>query len=568
LLVECLIRAGIKHIFGLPGDTSVVLYDALYERSADIDHVLVRDERHAASAADAYARVTNKVGAVEVSSGGGTTYVVGGLGEAFAASVPVLLITSDVQTSSRGTGALTEIDQERLFSAVTKWSAVASSPAQIPALAAQAIRQATHGRPAPVALIIPEEILDQTIPSTNHHRLPQAQLPAERSEADPEAVQRAGELLSQASRPAILAGSGIHCSRAYGPLAELASQLGVPVATSIHGKGAISDLDDWSLGTAGNNGGRDTANAYLASADVVLLIGTRANATDTNGWTAPPRDSGCVIVQADIDGVRAGRNFPGALPLVGDAATVLQQLLHVSESPSADVIEARRRLVREANQTWQRAQDLDSAGMACREGEIPPATILMTAQRIMGPDTIVIADPGTPTPNLAAYWQVRIPGRTAIAPRGHGPMGYAIPASIGAAFAAPGQRILVLTTDGSVPMSVGALETAARFQLPITFVNFNNFGFGWIKMLQHLYMDGRCFGVDPGPVDAVLTARAAGLHSVHVSSPGDLSAALQYAAAAEGPMLIDCTVPDLLRCTPPVSSWFAALAGEKTRPTY
>jgi acetolactate synthase I/II/III large subunit len=155
VLVDALVAAGVTTLFGVPGDTGVALYDALYRRTDDIRHILARDERHAAAMADAYARSGNRVGVVEVSSGGGTTYVVGGLGEAYAAGVPVLLITSDIHAGSRGTGALTEIDQVAMFSAVTKWTRVAENADELPELVARALEEAVSGRPAPVALIVP-----------------------------------------------------------------------------------------------------------------------------------------------------------------------------------------------------------------------------------------------------------------------------------------------------------------------------------------------------------------------------------------------------------------------------
>ncbi|MGA8115562.1 MAG: thiamine pyrophosphate-binding protein, partial [Actinocatenispora sp.] len=171
LLVESLVRSGVRDLFGVPGDTGVAFYDALSSRAEEIRHVLARDERHAAAMADAYSRVTGRVGCVEVSSGGGTTYVVGGLGEAYASGVPLLVVTSDIHRGSRGTGALTEIDQEALFSAVTKRAVAVGRAEEIPSAVATALRVATSGRPGPVALIVPEDVLDDIVAS--------APLPAE-----------------------------------------------------------------------------------------------------------------------------------------------------------------------------------------------------------------------------------------------------------------------------------------------------------------------------------------------------------------------------------------------------
>jgi acetolactate synthase I/II/III large subunit len=565
VLVDSLVRAGIRTIFGLPGDTGVVLYDALYGRTQDIEHVLTRDERHAVAAADAYARITNTVGAVEVSSGGGTTYAVGGLGEAYAASVPLLLITSDIHTSSRGTGALTEIDQEALFSAVTKWRTTVTSAATIPAVVAEAIRQATSGRPAPVAVIVPEDVLDELVDEAISE-VPQAlSPPAERSAANAESVAAAAEALASADRPAILAGSGVHVSGAHDTLRRLAEHAGLPVATSIQGKGAITDTSPWSLGVVGNNGGRNYANDYLASADVVLLVGTRANATDTNVWTGPARDGRTTVIQIDIEAGRAGRNFPGSLGLVGDADTVLGQLL--AAMPAGAERSARlEQEITAARNGWRTARA--GLGSAHESGTLLPSAVIEEVREVLGAQAIVVADPGTPTPNLASYWDVDEPGRTLIVPRGHGPMGYAIPAAVGAAFARPDRPILALTADGSFAMACGELETVARFGLPIIFVQFTNHSFGWIKMLQHLYTGRRYFGVDPGPIDAPRVAEASGIRGKHVRCLEDLKAAVAEAAEGLTPVYLEVEVPHMIDHSPPVSSWHDALAGNAERPVY
>jgi len=567
LVVECLVRAGIDRLFGVPGDTGVVLYDALYHRTDDITHVLARDERHAAAMADGYARVRNTVGVVEVSSGGGTTYVVGGLGEAYASGVPVLLITSDIHRASRGTGALTEIDQEALFSAVTKWRATVQDAEDIPGAMARALTELTTGRPAPVALIFPEDVLDQRVSVEVITSRLDARLPRVRPEAEPADLDRAAQLLGQATTPVILAGSGVHLSRATENLRGLAETAGIPVATTIHGKGVIADDSPWSIGVAGNNGGRDYVNAYLADADVALLVGTRANATDTNSYTGPPRSAS--VIGVDIERSRAGRNYPGALALVGDADRVLAALAErVAGAAPGDLTERSTRLrarLDAARAEWE-AHHAEPVRLA--ERQLLPAEVIRLAQATMGESTVVVADPGTPTPNVAAFWRVPEAGRRVIVPRGHGPMGYAIPAAIGAAFARPGEPILALTADGSFNMACGELETVSRFNLPIVFIQFTNHSMGWIKMLQHLYSGRRYFGVDPGTVDAAKVAQASGIRGVRARELAEVKAVIAEAVRAMAPVYIDVEVPHMIDHTPPVPAWTKALAGNTERPVY
>ena len=562
ILVESMCDAGITTIFGVPGDTGVGFYDALYAASDRIRHVLARDERHAATMADVYARCTNQIGVVEASSGGGVSYVVGGLGEPFASSVPLLVITSDIHRNSRETGALTEMDQGLLFSAVTKWRAVAISAAEIPRLLTDAIAAATSGRPGPVSLILPENVLDEHARVTIYPTT--VTIPRTRPSADNEEIARAADALRNASRPAIVAGSGVHLSAAWAELTALAEQCDIPVATTIHGKGAIAETDPWSLGVAGANGAREYTNEYLAAADVVLLLGTRANATDTNSYQSPPR-TGITIIQNDIAGDRAGRNFPGSIPLIGDAKVVLQQL-HTALATN-DVAQRHhlRQWITNHRQDWY----LSTQGTPIMGSEmLNPRDVIRTIWNLAGGETMIVADPGTPTPYVSAYWETTVAARTIIIPRGHGPMGYAIPGAIGAAFAFPGRPIVALTGDGSFAMACGELETASRFNLPIIFVQFTNGSLGWIKMLQHLYTSQRYFGVDPGPIDAVAVARGMGVEATRPTTLDHFSEVFRESLSLKKPVYIDVRVPHQIELVPPVAPWEATLAGKGGRPVY
>lgn len=568
ILVECLVRRGIRTIFGLPGDTGVHLYDALYHRSDRIRHVLARDERHAAVMADVYARCTNSVGVVEASSGAGVTYVVGGLGEPYAASIPLLVISTDIRRTSRGTGAVTEVDQVALFAAVTKWAVAADRAADLPDLVDRALAVATSGRPGPVALILPDDVLAEHAESRIAAGRPS--LPRERPLPADGRVREAAAQLQAARWPAIVAGSGIHLSAAWDELARLAHQAGIPVATTIHGKGAIPETSSWSLGVVGANGARSYANDYLAAADVVLFVGTRANATDTNGYTTPPRD-GAAIIQVDIEPERAGRNYPGSLALVGDAKATLARLVELLEG-APERSERIRRWIAERRQAWLSATT-EAGGPGNGAGSdapprLAPRAVLQTIRAIVGSDATVIGDPGTPTPNLACFWETTSAGRSVIIPRGHGPMGYAIPGAIGAALARPARPVVAFTTDGSLAMAGGELETAARYGLPIVFVQFTNRSFGWIKMLQHLYLGKRYFGVDHGPIDAVAVARACGMKGLRAERLEELATAVRESVETGRPLYVEVEVPDEIALTPPVAPWQAALAGKAERPVY
>lgn len=560
LLVEALVRVGVRDLFGVPGDTGVTFYDALFTRSAEIRHVLARDERHAAAMADAYARVTGRVGVVEVSSGGGTTYVVGGLGEAYASGIPVLVVASDIHRRSRGSGALTEIDQEALFSAVTKQVVAVNRAEDAPAAVAEAVRIATTGRPGPVAIVVPEDVLDEEATSLLPPAADGLAVPRERHGATPDDVEAATRLLGGAARPALLVGGGVHLSGAYRGVAAIADRLGAAVATTIHGKGAIEDDNPWALGVAGNNGGGPLTHEYLSGADLVLVVGSRANATDTDSYTAPPTST--QVVAVDVDPARVCHNYPQALALAGDAATVLDQILAHLPVRDDSAVETRR-----AELAGMRGTRADRP--ATPAGKLLVDDVVDALADVLGDaEPLVVADPGAPTPAVAARWPVRRAGRQIVVPRGHGPMGYAIPAAVGSAVAEPGRPVLALTADGSFAMSCGELETISRLDLPVIAVQLTNHSLGWIKMLQHLYHEERYFGVDPGPIDAVGVARACGLRAARPTTLAELREHVQTALRDRKAVYLDVEVPHMIDVVPQVPAWHRALAGERTRPVY
>jgi acetolactate synthase-1/2/3 large subunit len=512
--------------------------------------------------ADGYARWTNRVGVCEVSSGGGVDFLVSGLGEAFAASVPILAITSDIHRSSRGSGAITEINQEQLFSAVAKLVLTVEYAHQIPEMIRILLQAATTGRPTPVVAVFPEDVFDEhavaQIPEMS------ATVPRDPEAASHRAIERTARILSEAERPAIVAGGGVHLSAAWPELRALAERAGIPVATTIHGKGAIAESHPLSLGVVGANGARPFANQYLAEADAVLFVGTRANSTDTNGFTSPPRN-GPEIFQIDIDTTRAGRNYPGSHDLIGDARLTLAELAEtVQEAP--DRVAERVRQIGEWRTAWRLAEvepkRLLDADL------IDPRDVIIALQEELPADVIVLAEPGTPTPNVSSYWECPEPGRTVIDPRGHGPMGYVIPAAMGVAIAAPGRPVLGLTGDGSFAMACGELETARRLELPVLYVQFTNGTLGWIKMLQHLYLERRYFGVDPGPIDYVGVAKAMGLEAVRVTTLEQLREIVREWLTDRRPTFIDVPTPDQITLPPPVAPWQAAFEGATNRPVY
>jgi len=259
LLVEMLIRYETQVVFGLPGDTTVSLYDALYAESNRITHVMARDERSAAFMADVYARLTSKPGVCEGPSGGGATYMLPGVAEAHGSSVPLIALTSDNPLSYEAQGALTALDQPRLFESVTKWTTLVKSAEMLPHLIRRAFRLATSGRAGAVHLGLPKDVLAQEVAASValSVRVEKActTWPSHRVRPSADVVGRAAHRLTMAKRPVIVAGGGALSSGAQAELLALAQHLNAPVATTINGKGAMAETSPCSLGVIGGNGG-------------------------------------------------------------------------------------------------------------------------------------------------------------------------------------------------------------------------------------------------------------------------------------------------------------------------
>ncbi|MEM8948708.1 MAG: thiamine pyrophosphate-binding protein, partial [Pseudomonadota bacterium] len=322
-VVTMLQRYGVRHVFGLCGDTSLPIYDAFYRLDHGITHILTRDERSAAYMADAYARVTGRVGVCEGPSGGGATYILPGVVEANESSIPILAITTDIGVSSRGRYVLTELDQKALFRPLTKWNDVVLQAEQIPAAFRSAFRAMTTGRPGSAHLGLPFDVQKQPIDEALVRADPRHQsFPAEPAAPDPAAVERFVETLLAAADPVIVAGGGPVIAGAFAELRELAERLSIPVATSISGKGAIAETHPLSVGVVGSNGGVPATRALIDAADCILFIGCRAGSVTTERWRHPaPGDKR--ILHIDVDPAVIGTNYETDATLIGDARLAL-----------------------------------------------------------------------------------------------------------------------------------------------------------------------------------------------------------------------------------------------------
>jgi acetolactate synthase-1/2/3 large subunit len=558
-IVRLLEAYGVEYIFGVPGDTSMPFYDALYDAPSGIKHILARDERSASFMADVYARLSHKPGICEGPSGGGATYILPGVAEAHASSIPLIALTSDTPLSRDGKGVLTELDQEALFGPVTKWCTRVKQAEKIPEILARAFRLATSGRPGAVQITLPHDVLDEEIGPPQIRAQEECRAyPAFRTRPDRDMVRKAATLLSLANRPILVAGGGAVTSQAHEEITLLAEALTMPVGTSINGKGSIAEDHPLSIGVVGGNGARPYANRYLASADLVLYVGCRTDSVTTVNWTLPSAAAGVTVVHVDVDPREIGNNYPTAVGLVGDAKLALADLLAAlaANGHQPPIVKSRLdEISAEASDWWDQVRPK----MLSDSVPIKPQRVMKELAEALPKDSVVVADAGTGTPFTSAFYTSPA-GRYVVIPRGYGGLGYALPGVVGAKLARPEATVVGLMGDGSFGMSVGELETIARLQLPLTILQFSNACFGWIKTLQNLYYDARYLSVDFSPdTDHAGIARGFGLQGVRIEQPDDLGAAIRQAIQSDKPTFIDVATESEETELPPVHKWQQAL---------
>ncbi len=528
-VVEMLKIHGVETIFGLCGDTSLPLYDALSRNS--LKHILTRDERHAAYMADGYARVSGKVGVCEGPSGGGATYILPGLVEANESSVPILAINTDISVSSRKKFTLTELDQLALMKPLTKWNAVLDRSVDIPKVFRNAFEAMTTGRAGSAHIALPFDVQNGPVERSEVWGDPTyGRFPSRRVAPDPAFVELAAKLLRKAKAPLFICGGGVVLSGAEQELQALAEKLNAPVATTVSGKGSIDERCAHSVG------------------DVIVFVGCRAGSVTTERWRHPA-DGAARLIHIDVDPAVPGRNYKVDVPLIGDARLCLAALNEAATQREGDLsfVDAKKR---------EKFAAFDALA-ASTETPIKPERVVAELQKVLDPDAIVVADPGTPCPYFSAYYLVRGAGRRYFSNRAHGALGYSLAAAVGAHVGRPAAKTVAVMGDGSFGMCAGELETLARLRLPITLVVISNATYGWIKAGQKAGYDKRYFSVDFSETDHAKVAEAFGVKAWRVTQPDQLGKALKEAISSQKPTLVDIVCQPLHEARAPVSEWVA-----------
>ncbi len=527
-IADALRAAGVRYAFTVPGESFLGLLDALGD--AGIRVVATRHEGGAAFMAEAYGQLTGRPAACLGTRAVGAANLAIGIHTARQDSTPMFALVGQVERASRGREAFQEVDQVNTFGGVAKWSAEPDSPSAIVPAVQQAVREALGGRPGPVLLSLPEDLLDEPMPADA--TIDASRPPAPRAtDADIRAVLH---LLADAERPLILAGAGVLRARTSTDLTRFADLLRVPVIASWRRGDVMSNEHPLYLGMAGL-GAPQAVRGRIESADALLVIGSRLSEPTTFGYQLPA--SGTRWAHVDLDTTRpAGLPAPD-LAIAADARTFLRAAIdRLLNHAVLDAASVDRRVERNTadRAAWEAATTLD-------DGEwngpgVHPGRAVATLRRLLPDDAILTSDAG----NFAGWFnrgfRFRRPG-TFLGPTS-GAMGYGLPAAIAAALVHRDRPVVAVVGDGGLAMTMAELETAVRERARVIVLAFDNERYGTIRMWQERRGTGQGVATELGPIDFAAVARAVGARGVKVERDDELEQALRQALAADRPTVI------------------------------
>ncbi len=537
-LVLSLERQGVDVVFGLPGGAILPAYDPL--RSSSLRHVLVRHEQGAGHAAEGYAWATGRVGVCMATSGPGATNLVTALADAYMDSVPIVAITGQVPTAMIGTDAFQESDITGITGPVTKHNELVTEPGRISAAIAEAFHIASTGRPGPVLVDLPKDVLQARLAWSWP---PVMDLPGYRvpGPPDPGLIAAAARLLHQARRPVLYVGGGVIKSGSHEPLNALAELARSPVVTTLMARGAFPDSHPLALGMPGMHGMYAAVTA-LQEADLVVALGARFDDRVTGRLADfAPRAK---VVHFDIDPAEIGKNRAADVAVIGDLRTALAGFteamrgLVASDGPTdtADWVEL--------TAGWKRSFPLRYTQRD--DGPLKPQHVVERLSALTGGDAIVVAGVGQHQMHAAQHYAFTRP-RSWINSGGLGTMGFAVPAAMGAQMGRPDELVVAIDGDGCFQMTAQELATCAIEGLPIKVLIFNNGFLGMVRQWQELFYEERYSEVHLGTAipDYVKLAEAYGCVGLRCETAGDVDAVLDKALAVTGvPAVVDFRTHD------------------------
>ncbi|HCH1565878.1 acetolactate synthase 3 large subunit [Vibrio parahaemolyticus] len=524
MVVQSLIEENVEQIFGYPGGSVLDIYDALHAKTDQIKHVLVRHEQAATHMADGYARATGKPGVVLVCSGPGATNTITGIATAYMDSIPMIVISGNVPNSLIGNDAFQECDIVGVSRPVVKHSFLVKKAEDIPETIKKAFYISTTGRPGPVVIDLPKDVMN-----------PQIKLPYQYPESismrsykpttsgHKGQIKKALKSLIEAKKPVLYVGGGAVISGAHEHILELADKLNLPVVSTLMGLGAFPGTHKNSLGMLGMHGTYE-ANMAMHEADLIFGIGVRFDDRTTNNLEKYCPNA--KVMHIDIDPSSISKNVKVDLPIVGSAEKVLATMLGLLAEQDCGNDEAAITKWWDDIQVWRDRQCLSYETSSDR---IKPQQVIETLHKLTNGDAYVASDVGQHQMFAALYYPFNKPRRW-INSGGLGTMGFGLPAGMGVKFAMPEEEVVVVTGDGSIQMNIQELSTAMQYDIPVKIINLNNRFLGMVKQWQDIIYQGRHSNSYMSSVpDFAAIAEAYGHVGIRIETPDQLEEGLQKA---------------------------------------
>ncbi|WP_439327722.1 acetolactate synthase 3 large subunit [Lonepinella sp. BR2357] len=540
MVVQSLRDQGVKFLFGYPGGSVLDIYDAIHTLGG-IEHVLVRHEQAAVHMADGYARSTGEVGCVLVTSGPGATNAITGIATAYADSVPLVVLTGQVPSNLIGTDAFQECDTIGITRPVVKHSFIIQRPEQIPEIIKKAFYIASTGRPGPVVIDIPKDMVNPA------NKYPY-EYPKEvslrsynpNSQGHKGQIKKALKALLVAKKPVLYVGGGVVINNSSDKVRQFAKLLNLPVTSSLMGLGAYPSTDRQFLGMLGMHGTYE-ANCAMHDSDLILGVGVRFDDRTTNN--VKKYCPHAKIIQIDIDPTSISKNIPAAIPIVGSVDNVFSEFLALLQDENLAKSQS------DLTEWWQQIDQWKAK--KCLEfdrtsKEIKPQAVIETIYRLTKGDAYIASDVGQHQMFVALHYPFDEPRRW-INSGGAGTMGFGLPAAIGVKFAHPDSTVVCVTGDGSIQMNIQELSTVKQYDTPVVIVSLNNRFLGMVKQWQDLIYSGRHSQVYMNSLpDFTKLAEAYGHVGIQINHADELEEKLTQAFAIKDKLvfvdvLIDAT---------------------------
>ena len=538
-LIRSLEMENVETIFGLPGGCILPAYDPLLD--SPIRHILVRHEQGAGHMAEGYAHATGRPGVAMVTSGPGATNIVTPLCDAFMDSIPMVVITGQVPVPSIGSDAFQECDTTGITMSVTKHNFLVTEAADIPRTIREAFHIATTGRPGPVLVDIPKDIVDPNNPRSalDWYWPESVDLPGYKptTRGHPKMIKAAAEVINRSTRPVIYAGGGILKARAAEALRALAELTGIPVVTTLMARGAFPDDHELCLGMPGMHGNY-TAVTSMQESDLLIALGSRFD--DRVTGKVPDFAPEAKIIHVDIDPAELGKVRRPDVPIVGDCRLVIEELVKALEALGGAEAQPDRTAWRSRISGWQEKYPLTYEQSEPGDG-LKPQYVLETLRDNTPDDTIVASGVGQHQMWTSQHWKFNHP-YTWVNSGGLGTMGFSVPAAIGAKVGRPDRMVWAIDGDGCFQMTAQELVTAAAERIPIKVAILNNAYLGMVRQWQEMFYEERYSEVylSPDLPDYKLWAEAMGCEGMRVESPEDVLPAISKANEIDDrPVVID-----------------------------